>query len=246
MLAYVSTPNGDGFFDFLTALDLEYPAAHIRRLNLRHSHIIDPIRDLLKGARVLDLGAHDGRWSYAAAAAGASKVIGVEGRPELVDRFKEFPDETIKARVKLQVGDFNTLMREMASSGHAFDVILCLGVYYHTMDHYPLLLSMQALGPKLIVMDTDLHRSKRDAIFLETEPTDGHLSSIGRIPGQMWVPVGTPTIPAMTLMAASVGYQLRFVDWPETLAGERPVRDYYRSRNRRYTFHLVPAGENVT
>ena len=34
---------------------------------------------------MLDIASHDGRWSMAALDAGARHVIGVEGRPELVD-----------------------------------------------------------------------------------------------------------------------------------------------------------------
>ena len=54
------------------------------RLNLRHEAVIAQNADLFPGARVLDLASHDGRWSMAALEAGASSVLGIEARPELV------------------------------------------------------------------------------------------------------------------------------------------------------------------
>ena len=38
-------------------------AAAAARLNLRHEAMIAANRDILTGARVLDLASHDGRWS---------------------------------------------------------------------------------------------------------------------------------------------------------------------------------------
>ena len=55
------------------------------RLNLRYEAIIAENLDILDGARVLDIASHDGRWSLAALASGAKSVVGIEGRPELVE-----------------------------------------------------------------------------------------------------------------------------------------------------------------
>ena len=40
----------------------------------------------LRGPRVLDLGCHDGRWSFAAIEAGACHVIGSEARAQLAKK----------------------------------------------------------------------------------------------------------------------------------------------------------------
>lgn len=44
-------------------------------LEKRHTFLIDPFKDYLQGATVLDIAAHDGRSSYALAAAGADPAL---------------------------------------------------------------------------------------------------------------------------------------------------------------------------
>ncbi len=58
------------------------------RLNARYNALIKRHRDILAGTRVLDLGAHDGRWTFAALKGGAAHVVGVEGRAYLVHNAK--------------------------------------------------------------------------------------------------------------------------------------------------------------
>ena len=59
-------------------------AATRARLNLRFEGIFSENRDILDGARVLDIASHDGRWSLAALECGAKSVVGIEARPDLV------------------------------------------------------------------------------------------------------------------------------------------------------------------
>src|SRR5580700_10208712 len=59
------------------------------RLNARWRAIIGWNTAILAGRRVLDLGCHDGRWSFAALEAGASHVTGVEARAHLVKKAVE-------------------------------------------------------------------------------------------------------------------------------------------------------------
>jgi predicted RNA methylase len=54
------------------------------RLAASYSAIIKAHQALIGGSRVLDLASHDGRWSFAALAAGAAHVVGIEARQELV------------------------------------------------------------------------------------------------------------------------------------------------------------------
>ena len=56
-----------------------------RRMQHRHTALIEANRDAIAGKRVLDLASHDGRWSFAALAAGAHHVTGVEARRNLVE-----------------------------------------------------------------------------------------------------------------------------------------------------------------
>ena len=54
-------------------------------LNIRFHPLIEKNLEILKDATVLDLGSHDGRWSFAALKNGAKKVYGIEGEKELVE-----------------------------------------------------------------------------------------------------------------------------------------------------------------
>jgi hypothetical protein len=70
-----------GFFDFLGD-NPRYADSSLalNRLNQRHRFIVEAYADEIAGARVLDLACHDGRWSYALAAAGESfDVVAIYG-----------------------------------------------------------------------------------------------------------------------------------------------------------------------
>src|SRR3954470_3000649 len=50
----------------------------LNRMNERYEALFAGNRDIFKGARVLDLASHDGRYSFAALKTGAAHVTGVE------------------------------------------------------------------------------------------------------------------------------------------------------------------------
>ena len=69
-----------GFYDFLN--DLTHYVEHgssAARMNARHEFLIADFAEEIIGAKVIDLAAHDGRWCYAFAGAGAAWVVGIEG-----------------------------------------------------------------------------------------------------------------------------------------------------------------------
>ena len=76
------------FDDHPEFLETSHTAATKGRLNLRHLAIIKENEDILRGRSVVDIASHDGRWSYAALEAGATRVIGIEGRQSLVENAK--------------------------------------------------------------------------------------------------------------------------------------------------------------
>jgi len=212
------------FFDFLA--DLGYEPPNVGRMNLRHRHIIEPHLQDLEGARVLDLGAHDGRWAHALAGAGAASVLGIEGRAELIEKYAEYP-ETYRERVELIQGDFIVEMDRLITEGRTFDVIACLGVYYHTMQHYRMLLQMAALKPKLIVIDSLFEPGNRAVVLLTSELTSKRLNSIAQTEGQEKAPVGRVSIPALQMMSNSISFDLETVPWQVAVAERKPVMDYY-------------------
>ena len=61
----------------------------LNRMNERYEALFASNRDILDGARVLDLASHDGRYSFAAMKTGAAHVTGVEVRESLIDKALE-------------------------------------------------------------------------------------------------------------------------------------------------------------
>jgi SAM-dependent methyltransferase len=234
-----------GFFDFLGQLDgagINYGPLGISRMNWRYHHIIDPIKDELDGATVLDLGSHDGRWPYALAAAGAT-VTGIEGRGDLVAQFSRYPVAEAKSRVTLMEGDFVAEMDRLLAEGERFDVVTCLGVFYHTIQHYRILMQMVAFQPKVIVVDSLFHLSEKAMISVRKDNTHRKGASIAQQEGQAWVPVGWISRPGLELMVETLGYTVEWNEWDVPEREREPVLDYFdRAQHlRRFTCFLRPA-----
>jgi hypothetical protein len=214
------------YFDFLAGLGLDYDERLISRMNWRHAHIVAPLKDEIRNARILDLGSHDGRWPCAYADAGAREIIGIEGRVELVEQFAGFPGKN-KDRVKLQVGDFVDGMDALIADGETFDIVSCLGVYYHTMQHYRMMCQMAMFKPKLIIIDSEFARSQDSVIIVGRENPVKKLNSTEQFKGQEFVSIGIPSRPAVRAMAKSVGYDMSVVKWNVPEAQRIGIQDYY-------------------
>lgn len=234
-----------GFFDFISNLPYyDGSDKQVERMNLRHQFIIGPVEDQIAGAKVLDLAAHDGRWAYAFAGAGARRVVGIEGRQEMIDKFADFPDADLKARVELRCNDIFRGIQEEIDRGETYDVIGVLGIFYHIMDHYHLLRQLLALKPSLVIVDSEFSQRDSPMIRLVRERTDDVLNAIPQYPGQKVAVKGVPTFAAMELMAESLQYEVEWMDLSALPNAERSsVADYYRAEKiRRATCFLVPKG----
>src|SRR6056297_1434036 len=143
-----------GFFDFVSDLDayVDSPKAALR-LNKRRAVLVAPHAEEIAGARVLDLGAHDGRWAYAFAGAGAAHVVGIEGRAETASGLANYPDPDLRARIEMRIGDIHEEIDKAVAAGERYDVVAVFGVLYHLMDHLRLFTGLRRLGPKLILVD---------------------------------------------------------------------------------------------
>ncbi len=93
-------------------LETSETAASRRRLNMRHQMMIEENREILDGARVIDIASHDGRWSFAALEANAAHVTGIEGRKDLVEHAIETFTAKGVARDKFDfvVGDAHNVL----------------------------------------------------------------------------------------------------------------------------------------
>lgn len=193
------------------------------RLNARYEAIIERNRSLFGGARVLDIASHDGRWSLAALRAGARHVTGIEVRPELVEQAEQH-----MAAYGVPNSDYRFICRDVigADLGHGYDLVLCLGYFYHTMHHIELLEAIVATGTPTIIVDTAIALGEGPYIRLRAENSAAHSSGYsesGERQGR--VLVGWPTREALTLMLSHYGYSVEYVDWPGLLDARGIVAD---------------------
>lgn len=108
-------------------------------------------RTAVPGLRVLDLACRTGAFSTALAHAGA-EVLGIEGRPENLNRIPPSP------RARYELGD----VRDLSAIRHGtHDVTLCLGILYHldAADAVALLRAMREVTAAFAIIDTHVGTS---------------------------------------------------------------------------------------
>lgn len=226
-----SEQNPPGFFDeHPRFLETSTTAVGMRRLHLRHAALIDANRDILQGARVLDIASHDGRWMMAALKAGAAHVTGIEARPELVENgektFAEYGAEASSYR--FITGDvYGVLAREPLQ----VDVIQCFGFLYHTLRFPELFSRLSALRPRHLVLDTRVYNQDGQLIkVLRNEITKQAHAAAEEYAAGTKVLVGWPTPSALRMMLGIYGFTVEDeYDWNK--AGN-PEDDKLASRYR--------------
>lgn len=191
-----------GYFDFIG--DLPRYRAKERaglRLSQRHKFLIDDFKDEIRGANVLDLASHDGRWCYAFAGAGAASVVGIEARAELVAEFANYPDKALVQKVEFRCGDLFEGIEAAISKGETYDVIGIFGILYHIMDHFRLFQLLRALQPKLLIVDSEFTYRAQPVITLVRERTDSILNATPQISGQEYAVKGVLSFAALEMIA---------------------------------------------
>ncbi|HWU76747.1 MAG TPA: class I SAM-dependent methyltransferase [Rhodanobacter sp.] len=246
-----------GFFDQYPrfyATSQTSPLPH--RLNGRHEAIITRNADQLIGKRVLDIASHDGRWSFAALQAGASHVIGIEPRAELIDNANQtFEYYGIDpAYHEFRCGDVFDRIDDIK-----VDIVLCLGFYYHTIRHAELLDKIERTGAQLVIIDTEVTPWQDSSsttntndprivygnpylIQLLRDPVDNQqMAATDSMTRDGHTLVGRPSRAAVEFMAHHYGYSSELHDWRSHLE-QHPERassmvDY--AEGWRDTFYLV-------
>lgn len=196
------------FDDHPEFLETSTTAASKGRLNLRHLAIIEEHRDVLDGARVLDIASHDGRWSFAALQAGAAHVTGIEGRDHLVSRANEtFASKSIDpSRFHFIHGDAHDTLTTGVGT---FDVVMCLGFLYHTLRYPELFAGIRATGARHVVIDTRVFPGGARVVRLIKNPQDIDSMAVeDRFSYQGKTLVGTPTVSAVVHMLDTYGFDV--------------------------------------
>jgi len=221
---------------FVQANGLGYSVKEMRRHNARYRTFVLPNVDQIKNGRVLDLGSYDGRFSFAALANGAASVTGIERRQDFIDRSRFIIKEDMRDRIQFICDDIFTALPKLAAAGEQFDVIFCLGVFYEIMDHRRLLQLMADFKARLIIVDTNLIDSDEPVIRLRMDEGNRKTSL-----------AGIASRGAMTLMANSLDYKIRYENWdPEAVSDREGLNDYFSTNKagvRRYTFYLEKASQ---
>ena len=213
-------------------------SATLGRLNVRHLAIIDSNRDILRGARVLDIASHDGRWSFAALDAGAAHVTGVEGRPELVEHTcRTFAAKGAdESRYTMIAGDVHDVL---TSGVGQMDVVMCLGFLYHTLRYPELLAGIRATGAEHVIVDCKvLLNTTRPVVLVKRDPIEVQSMAVAdRFSHGVSTMVGMPSAAAIEQMLRIYGYEVQSrTDWAQILADHPDVEDVDSySRGRRVT-----------
>ncbi|MBQ2260114.1 MAG: class I SAM-dependent methyltransferase [Loktanella sp.] len=234
-----------GFFDSLQRMRIYQDRPHAgTRMNRRHAFLITDFVKDITGARVLDLGAHDGRWAYAFAAAGAAQVVGIEARADVVAGFAAYPDAELRERVSLRVDDVFDGLEKAIAAGETYDLVAVFGLFYHITDQVRLLRLIRKLAPKVILIDGEFSQRPKPIFVLDTERTDNPVNAPAQVAGQDMALVAIPSFAAMELMADALDYDLIWSDWTRLPVDERRgVQDYFRPQGqgkRRATCALRP------
>lgn len=222
------------FFDeYPRFLETSQVFAQPHRLNLRHEAIVTANRDVLEGARVLDLASHDGRWSFAALRAGASHVTGIESRQDAVDRaydtFAHYGEDPESHR--FVCGDLFDVLRTQEFD---VDVVMCLGFIYHTYRHTELMHHIRRIDPKYLLVDCTVMPGQDEPTMMVKvdRPQNPGEATLDTFAHGSRTLVARPSAPALRMMLRAYDFEIeQTYDWDSLMAAHPEkgrLRDYSR------------------
>jgi hypothetical protein len=227
--------NGKDFFgeygEFLTT---EGVRKELNRLTSRFDVIFGRNSAIFQDARVLDVGAHDGRWSMAALNFGAAHVLGVEGDPLYVEEANQIFERRGVPRdaYRFEVGFVPDALAGLERQ--RWDVILCLGFYYHTRDHVRVFEAFQRLRPRHIVIDTAVSRwPLKPLVQFRATSVTARGNAVALDPSGESIVVGKPNDKFIRLLAKTYGWALSEMNWKDGSIRDWKDLRSYRNRGRR-------------
>jgi len=203
------------------------------RLPARYKAIVEQNRALFAGAKVLDIASHDGRWSMAALDAGAKEVVGVEGRRHLVaSAYRTFSHYGVKpAQYQFIVGDIFDALPKFEPG--EFDLVLCLGFFYHTTRHHELFAQLGRLRLRSVILDTEIVQGSGPIVRFKIERTTGDQSALADMTGFPTTISGSPNHEMIVMLARHFDFVLRTVDWNGLGIKDWTGLDDYKADRRR-------------
>jgi 2-polyprenyl-3-methyl-5-hydroxy-6-metoxy-1,4-benzoquinol methylase len=178
-----SFPRWHYEFDLKGNLTPIHKKPKAKRHSRRKEHFLDPLVRLLggslEGSRVLDLASNAGYWLLASIEAGADYVLGIEGRQMHVDQanFVFEVKGVEQERYDFVVGDiFDTDFTEYGE----FDVVLCLGLFYHVSKHVELLEKIAEVNTDILIIDTRVDRASGPWMKIHGQNPDSYVDAVDR------------------------------------------------------------------
>jgi SAM-dependent methyltransferase len=181
-----------------------YDRRMVNRHRQRKDYFWPPLLGLfggsLRGKRVLDLGCNAGFWALAAVEAGCDFVLGIDGRDMHVQQAEFVFEARNVDRDRYAFRRANVFELAAEDLGE-FDVVLCLGLFYHMCKHVQLLEWIAGLNPDVLLIDTKLSRRAGAVLEIGREDLD--------IPGNACDRelVLVPTRAAVLELVRAFGYQ---------------------------------------
>jgi tRNA (mo5U34)-methyltransferase len=154
----------------------------------------------LVGKRVLDLACNAGFWSLQAIEAGAIFVLGVDGRQMHIDQAKlVFDAKGVEpSRYRFERSD----VFELDLRGEdPFDIVLCLGLFYHVSKPVELMERISAWNTDLLIIDTSLEPVPGAYFRIRPQNIDAPRSAVDRGIALL------PSRQAVVRIAREVGYR---------------------------------------
>lgn len=211
--------NGNiSFFDLYPEF-YEHSNGNLKeRLRHRYDAIIEWNREYISNKTIFDIGAHDGRWSFAALMNGAKYCECIEPRYELIKIGRNIFDKYNLLGTQCSFSK-NTLAEWFQlQPKRKYDVGFCLGYLYHTYYHYDLLSKMFDYC-NTIILDTRVIKPKNSLIMVRREDKSNQLSTFNEDI------VATPSVSAIELYLGLLDCEWEYYDW-DSVQYTRECGDY--------------------
>jgi ubiquinone/menaquinone biosynthesis C-methylase UbiE len=213
------------FASYPKFLETSETGATLDRLDARFSALIESQRSLISGCRILDLGSHDGRWTFAALKNNATSVVAVEPRETFIrqalNTFAEYGIDPAQYEF-LQT----TAQSYLEKCGdNTFDTVFCFGLLYHLDCFEEILTHCQRVATKAVLVDSMIFPSPRNEVWEGEE--DSHHPSNG-IGAESLHRIRVPSQLALTETLTRLGFEISFYPWrTQERKSWRHLDDYF-------------------
>jgi len=172
----------------------------LKRLIYRYYGIIENNIPNICNKSIIDIGFHDGRWSYAAALSGAKKIQGIEINNLCIDSGSDKLITGLGAELKIYHDDIINVIDDIESA----DTLLCLGFLYHTFDVVEILRRM-AKKINFLILDTQIPNlpNMQNQNILKNRP---EFKKVELLTNTKTKYVSEPTLPALYTILDHCGF----------------------------------------